>query len=273
MNAPFNNAGNNGRIGLVLGAGGSSGAHWIFGVLSGLRDRTGFQPQHAEVLIGTSIGAIKAAGMGPFSSPPQATIAALMAGASPPPRPGLRSGSLASMRLFAGKAIAVASRPGSTDPYTWVEQIEPQTSAVVCSVQKWPPARRAAAIAGSPNPAREIAASAAIPFGAQSVDIDGKAHIDGAVWSVTNADLASPENLDLLIVIAPLVASDGGSLVSSLGRHQLASELEPWRRARKPVIVMAPTGDQYARRQHREQHRADGYSLALNSFPFDEVKG
>lgn len=252
-----------GRIGLVLGAGGGAGGMWIRGVFDGLAETTGFRPEHASVLVGTSIGAIKAAGIGPFNAPQPSVVAKLLATDAPLAAPSLVSRGLAGVRLIGGKAVAMVSRSGGPDPLTWVEHIAPETRAQVCSVRRFPPARRVATIATSPDRVREIAASAAIPFGAQRIEIDGSDHVDGAVWSVTNADLARPDDLDVLIVIAPLVTLDGGTIVSALGRHQLASELRPWHRAGKPTLVFSPTAAQYQKRQERPQHRADGKAMAL----------
>lgn len=253
-----------GSIGLVLGAGGGAGGQWIRGVLGGLRDTTGFRPEHASTLIGTSIGAISAARIGPHQSPPAEVVEALKSAAGPIPGQSFGGRVLAGVRSIGGKVAAIASRPGSPDPLTWVESIHPETRAQVCSMQRLPPRRRVVSIADSADPIREVAASAAVPFGAQQVTINGTAHIDGAVWSVTNADLASPEDLDLLVVIAPLVTTNGGSLVSALGRHQLGAELRSWRASGKPALVFAPNSDQYGRRQERAQHHADARALVLS---------
>ena len=249
-------------IGLVLGAGGGAGGQWIRGVLDGLEATTGFRPEHASALVGTSIGAIRAAGIGPPTTPEHPTVSALLEVAAPPPDPGAASRALAAARLFGGRAAAILSRAGAPDPLTWVESIHPQTPANVVSVRRLPPVRRVAALSAAPDPTSEIAASAAIPFGAQPVELDGAKHVDGAVWSVTNADLVSPRNVELLIVIAPLVTTDGGSIVSALGRHQLLSELRPFAAAKTPVITFAPSGAQYRHRQDRPRHRADGEALA-----------
>jgi len=252
-----------GNIGLVLGAGGGAGGQWIGGVLGGLRDTIGFLPEHASTLIGTSIGAIRAAGIGPHRPPSTAVVEALLAAGGPIPRQSLGGQALAGLRSVGGKVAAIASRAGEPDPLTWVEQYHPETRAQVCSMQRLPPRRRVASIADAADPVREIAASAAVPFGAQRVTIEGAGHIDGAVWSVTNADLADPGQLDVLVVIAPLVTTDGGTLVSALGRHQLAAELRPWHRSGKPALVFAPNADQYERRQERAEHHADARALAI----------
>lgn len=256
----------NGRIGLVLGAGGGAGGMWIRGVLEGLAETTGFLPEHADVLIGTSIGAIAAAGLGPFTPPPPSVVDSLRLADAPLSTPSLAGRGLASVRRLGGQAVALASREGEPDPLTWVEHIEPQTRAQVCSMRRFPPARRVAEITAASDPAREIAASAAIPFGAKRVEIDGRSHIDGAVWSVTNADLASPTDLDVLIVIAPLVTLNGGTIVSALGRHQLANELRPWHQANKPALVFSPNASQYKKRQQRDLHRDDGRSMVRSAF-------
>lgn len=250
------------RIGLVLGAGGGAGGQWIRGVLQGLQATTGFRPQHASTLIGTSIGAIGAAGIGPPETPDREIVDALIAAAPLRNEPDGSSRLLASVRLAGGRAAAMLSRPGGPDPMTWVETIHPETCAQVCSVRRFPPTRRVVQLSTSEDPAREIAASAAIPFGAQPVEIDDAKHVDGAVWSVTNADLVEPTEVDVIIVIAPLVTTDGGTLVSALGRHQLAAELRPFARAGVPALVFAPSSAQYRHRQDRPRHRADGELLA-----------
>ena len=238
---------------------------WIRGVFEGLAETTGFRPQHASVLIGTSIGAIAAAGIGPFTPPEPSVVDSLRTAHAPLDAGGVTSRGLAAVRMIGGRGMALVSRAGEPDPLTWVEKIEPQTRAQVCSMRRFPPTRRVAAVATAPDPVREIAASAAVPFGAQRVELDGSAHIDGAVWSVTNADLAVPTDLDVLVVIAPLVTLDGGTIVSALGRHQLAAELRPWHDAGKPALVFSPTAAQYRKRQQRPQHRADGKTAALNA--------
>src|SRR5215467_490822 len=49
------------RIGLVLGAGGAVGHAFHAGVLAALEEATGWQPDSAEVIVGTSAGSIVAA--------------------------------------------------------------------------------------------------------------------------------------------------------------------------------------------------------------------
>ena len=57
------------RVGLVLGAGGIVGASWLIGALEALESETGWSPSDAELIVGTSagavVGALAAAGIPP----------------------------------------------------------------------------------------------------------------------------------------------------------------------------------------------------------------
>src|SRR3954469_16593374 len=46
------------RVGLVLGAGGVTGGAWLTGVLQALVEETGWDPGSADVVVGTSAGAM-----------------------------------------------------------------------------------------------------------------------------------------------------------------------------------------------------------------------
>ena len=234
-------------------------------MLDGLEATTGFRPEHAGVLVGTSIGAIGAARIGPHIAPETSVIDRLLAVAGPPPAPTIANRALAGVRRSGGRVAATLSRAGATDPTTWVDHIQPETRAQVVSIRRFPPTRRVATIATASDPVGEIAASAAVPFGARPVELDGAPHIDGALWSVTNADLVRPSDVDVLIVLAPLVTTDRGTLVSGLGRHQLASELAAFAEAGVPALTFAPSFAQYLHRRDRDRHRADGEALARRS--------
>jgi NTE family protein len=57
------------KVGLVLGAGGVVGASWLIGALQALEEETGWSPQDADQIVGTSAGAVvgslTAAGVSP----------------------------------------------------------------------------------------------------------------------------------------------------------------------------------------------------------------
>jgi hypothetical protein len=50
-----------GRIAIVLGAGGITGTAWVLGALEGIQRETGWDPRTADVVCGTSAGALAAA--------------------------------------------------------------------------------------------------------------------------------------------------------------------------------------------------------------------
>src|SRR5205814_5930863 len=49
------------RVGLVLGGGGVRGAAWLIGALQGVAAEIGWLPAQAELVVGTSAGAVVAA--------------------------------------------------------------------------------------------------------------------------------------------------------------------------------------------------------------------
>jgi NTE family protein len=61
---PGRTRGSSPRRGLVLGAGGVLGAAWTIGALDALAEVDGFTPADAEVIVGTSAGAVLAALLG-----------------------------------------------------------------------------------------------------------------------------------------------------------------------------------------------------------------
>jgi NTE family protein len=89
--------------------------------------------------------------------------------------------------------------------------------------------------AAPPAPLKDaVAASAAVPFIFQPVKSQGRWYADGGLASGTSADLvlANPDPLDLLIVIAPLAAEEArpgtrfiDSMFDNAGRAALDAEL------------------------------------------------
>src|SRR5947207_10555808 len=69
MGVTESNEGKPMKVGLVLGAGGVMGGAWLTGALAALAESTGWDPQSADYIVGTSAGAM---------------IGALIAGGVPP---------------------------------------------------------------------------------------------------------------------------------------------------------------------------------------------
>src|SRR3954468_530401 len=233
------------RRGIVLGGGGVLGAAWMIGALSALRDTCGWQPNDADVLIGTSAGAVLAALLGSG-----VTVEALAnnqrgvvvpgdpqldfdpdtaSGASLPPRPRLGIGSTAllpaavrtprrlpPMAVFAG--LAPQGR-GSLDPVRglidaanpgggWAPH--PATWIVAMDYE----AGRRVAFGRSGAPAASLAdavvASCAIPGWYAPAVIGGRRYVDGGTCSPTSLDLFAREELDEGVVPAAMGVVDSG---------------------------------------------------------------
>ena len=223
------------RIGLVLGGGGVTGGAYQMAALMALEMATGWNPDEAEVVVGTSGGAYVAALLRYgrleldslvrddddrravadrlrdhiFVRRRTANVAAW-----------LRHGLLPGLRR-PGVTMLLGS-PARFDPggiSEWVRE------SIGLDAAPWPgrptviPAydvvaqdRTAFGTLAAPDVeiADAVAASSAIPLVFCPHEIDGRAYVDGGVASGTHADLVlgNREPLDLLIVIAPLAATE-----------------------------------------------------------------
>ena len=222
------------RVGLVLGGGGITGAAFQFGTLLTLQLATGWNPNSAEVVVGTSCGALTGAmvrgdqlNLHTFvgdaisrddvadnlrrrvfqRSRPTGVVRWLRRGVLP----GLRRPDLS---LVLGSP-AIYSTHGIGE---WVEE------AVGDLAYSWPDrptvivgydlqGRDRAPFGTDAAPAAQlrnaVAASAAVPGIFQPVLIRDRWYADGGIASGTSVDLllASEDPLDLVIVVAPLAAA------------------------------------------------------------------
>ena len=225
-------------VGLVLGGGGITGAAYQLGALLALEMATGWKPDDAEVIIGTSCGAFTAALIrggqlsletfldesvseeemaerlhrriyrkgGNASSAPGGMVRWVRRGIIP----GLTRPDL---RLLAGSP----ARYRTDGIVEWVEE------RIGPLAQSWPDrptvivaydvaARRRVAFGTDEAPdvtiSQAVAASAAVPMVFEPVKIQGRWYLDGGVSSGTSADLVlgSPTQLDLIIVVAPMAS-------------------------------------------------------------------
>jgi NTE family protein len=269
------------RIGLVLGAGGSVGHAYHAGVLAAIEEATGWGPDTAEVIVGTSAGSIVAALLraglstadlanASVGQPLSAAGAALMARtgprrplATPGPqhadmgsgpaaaslllRPwGVRLGALAAALLPSGTVSTEAIAAGVRAVYGtgW-----PERPTWVCAVSLEDGRLVAFGRRGAPAAAMAdaVAASCAIPAYFRPVTIAGRRYVDGGAHSATNADLLAGTGLDLVIVSCPMggtrdAISTGIDLPVRIGvRARLSQEVDKVRRAGTPVLTLQPT--------------------------------
>jgi NTE family protein len=228
-----------GRVGLVLGAGGAVGHAYHAGVLAALERATGWPPDAAHVVVGTSAGAIVAALVRagcpagdlaaaslrrPLSPAGRALFQRIGRPAGPPPgtgpwpwlpdvrrgpaapglllRPwGVRAGALGAAMLPAGTVPADAIAAGVRNVFGsgW-----PARPTWICAVGLDDGRLAVFGRPGAPaaSLADAVAASCAIPAFFAPVAIGGRRYVDGGAHSATNADL--PRDVDLVLVSCPM---------------------------------------------------------------------
>lgn len=227
------------RFGVVLGAGGGTGRAFHAGVLAALDDVLSIDARDAQVIVGTSAGAVDAAllraGISPRDlflhttqrdcSPAGAALFALMPEWSEPDEAGppVRWSPASPARLS-----ALARRPWSASPRSFgtvlaammprgrrpTEVLERSVAALHPHV--WPDAELWLCTvrlddgsrvvfgrdtdAPTTSVARAVAASCAVASYFEPVEIGGEAFVDGGMYSPSNADLLAGEDLDFVVI-------------------------------------------------------------------------
>ena len=276
------------RIGLVLGAGGVVGQAYHAGVLAALEHDYGWDPRSAEVIVGTSAGAITGtllrSGV-PASELAAWTVKSPLAaegrvlheifGAEPPtfepyrPErlllrppaiPELSALKRAVLRpwqirpLAAALAVIPPGRVDAADTFDSLAQVSgqswPDQELWICAVRMSDGQRVVFGRdrTGAALPTA-VAASCAVPGYFKPVTIDGARFVDGVMHSPTNAESLHGRPLDLILVVSPM--SGPGGLI---GPYRLARRHAGWL-ARREVNALRRTGTPVLtfRPSHREQ--------------------
>ncbi len=232
------------RIGLVLGAGGATGHAFHIGVLSALEEATGWDPRTADVIVGTSAGAVIGAllrgGLSPRDLAARALgepmseegtgIAAVLGKPEPPPAADWNGwwsflGAADPAHLWRAVlrpwqarlgAVVAAALPAGRVPTDHIvggigrlfEDRWPERALWLNAVRLRDGERVTFGRDGAPSTsvAAAVAASCAIPGYYRPVEIDGVRYVDGGAHSPTNADLLAGEGLDLVLVSSPMSA-------------------------------------------------------------------
>ena len=224
--------------GLALGGGGVVGLAWEVGVLRSLED-AGLAPgATADVIVGTSAGSILGAWLrgGRTTGELEAQIDA---GALRLPGRAVPLQSDADRHLYA-EALRLWARPAAMS-----EEQAAQVGEVAARVTRsdpdrlssfesefgsaWPDGRLMVTTCRISDGARcawdsaagvplhlAIAGSCTVPGLSAPLTIDGDRHIDGGVWSSTNADLLAGAGVGDVIALSPMAGAMG------LGRAQAA---------------------------------------------------
>lgn len=254
------------RRGLAIGCGGTLGFAWTAVALRAVEEALAWDARTADVLIGTSAGAEIVAALGSGRSPQDLLDAldgvstgstgkgdplleghlAIHPGQLPPlPRPGLPSLGLLKAGI-AGRApytvlagllprgrgdaswlreygAALAGPDGwTTHPGTWIVAADVRTGERVAF--------------GSPGAPRTtlgeaVAASWAIPGWFPPVEISGRSYLDGGSVSSVSADLLLGQDLDEVVVVAPMTTHGGlpgrgAHRIERLLRRQMTARLD-----------------------------------------------
>ncbi len=264
------------KVGLVLGGGGITGASFHFGVVLAIEQATGWHPNEADVIVGTSCGATVAAVIRGHALSIDALVGD--AGGAEELTDRLRRqlyprASLRGLTRWARHGLLPGVRRpglslllGSPAPYDPAGVTEWVADRIGDRARGWP--ERPTVIVGYDLAAKHrvpfgteaapdvdlglaVAASCAVPMIYEPVTHEGRQYVDGGVASGTSADLVlgSPTPLDLVLVIAPMAAESPRRralfyerLLDDAGRQALASEVERIKAAwpETDVLVIRP---------------------------------
>ncbi|HZD71846.1 MAG TPA: patatin-like phospholipase family protein [Actinomycetes bacterium] len=207
------------RVGLVLGAGGLAGEAFHRGVLRAMHD-LGLDPRAAEVVVGTSAGALVAASLRRPSAAHPAQVPPLL-------RRGLtlQRNLLLDLARRPRQAVnALLLRPefmtGRRDIGFIVEGLRrahgtnwPAAELWIVAVRRRDGRRVVFGTDGAPTTdvGSAVAASCSIPVYFAPIEINGVQYIDGGVHSPTNADLLAGCHLDLVVASSPMSVDLGSA--------------------------------------------------------------
>ena len=249
----------------MLGAGGLAGQAYQAGVLTALEDHLGWDPRSADVLVGTSAGAVtssllrlrvSASDLAAWAvhaplSVQGSLVARRMGGDArqfPPlalttflriPRPpqlSLINRMLTQPCRVTPEAIAASMMAaGKIDICSRVHRLDGlfgdkwPSGLLVCACRRDDGRRTVFGREGRPevNLADAVAASCAIPGYMKPVDIAGISYIDGGVHSTTNADAIHGHKLDVAVIVAPMSAAHGRAFtIDGLWRLRVHRQIE-----------------------------------------------
>jgi len=247
------------KLGLVLGAGGVTGAAYLAGALAALENDIGWDPRTAHAIVGTSAGALIGAllrGGVPAGDLAAWTVrsrlsdegASVLAALERPefdavrlgqflrlpriPRPQAVWSALRNARRFDPlRALMTHLHDGTRDVEARLQFLGtdwPASAFSCCAVRRSDGRRHVfgPTLGPSGGLAAAVAASCAVPGYFAPVDVDGVDYLDGGIASATNADVV-PGDVDLAIVLAPMASAtpQHGFSLDRLIRERTAGKL------------------------------------------------
>jgi NTE family protein len=273
-------------VALVLGAGGLVGSAYEVGVLAALAEETGWDARTADLIVGTSAGASIAATIrlgysatdhfAHATDRPLSPEARELDGGLPTerlrlPEPGPRVGLPLPMAPWLVVPALLRRGPvrpmlalggllprGSLDPSPISDRIRhvsdrpwPDRATWLCAVRLRDGRR---VVFGRDDVDADLGtaveASCAIAGYFTPVKVGSHDHVDGGLWSVTNADLVAGLGYDAVITVSPLAAVPAGPPWSvhrwsrRLYAGNLERELQKVRRRGSAVLDLSPDAGQ-----------------------------
>jgi NTE family protein len=269
-----------GRVAIVLGAGGITGTAWLLGALEAVHEETGWDPRTADVLCGTSAGAVAAAvlaaGVPTESLLRMAEHPDVLAAESERATGRRPSGRRRVPRAWPGSLLLGLTGLAATDPRHRASSLvgflprgiksNDEIRGLVREAAEpgWPSAPRllinacdygtgrrttfGAADAPSASLADAVTASAAVPGWYEPVTIEDRRYVDGGLASFTNADVVADEDVDVVLCLSPFSSTESGgpadaALFGALRRAmhwRLEREVRGLRAGGKQVVVVEP---------------------------------
>lgn len=266
------------KIGLVLGAGGITGIAWLAGAVRAVREHTGWDPADADLIAGTSAGAVVAtvlaAGGDPadllvYAEEPAALEGAIRRATADRARDPLALPLPGSLGLAARGLVArdprrrLASLSGllprgvragdeirglthDAARRGWPRHTELWLHA--CDLRSGRLTTFGTPAAPPSTLADAVVASCAVPSYYRPVRIGDRLYVDGGLRSLTNADRLLGQGCDVVLCLSPFASRHRGPLVDTavfgLARAATAArtarEVQRLRAAGTRVAVIEP---------------------------------
>ncbi len=280
-----------GKRALVLGCGGVAGAAWSLPMLQALQQELQWDARKADVLIGTSAGAVLAALLASGVS-----VERMLAshhgeaidcvwnhdqdsGGAAPPRPAWR---------FPALGLVAQGLRGRLSPFTALTGLLPEGRAdmrpfmrlidSVVNAGNWAPhpaawmmvvdassGERVALGRGDAPPAAlnlAVCASYGVPGWCPPVEIAGRRYLDGGVASPVSADFLLGSGVDEAIVLAPMASSQPDSPSRYLARIERGVRRHMTRIVDHEVALLRQAGIRVVRLEpNAEALKAIGYNM------------
>jgi NTE family protein len=264
------------EFGLVLGAGGATGAAFEAGILLALSVDHGVRLSDASTVIGTSVGAIGASLVtlgfeahdiaavvteNPIHLSPSAARHGATFATDLPPLPPLRAmfrvptphrAVRTAKMLLAGRvssSLLPFLRTGTLDFAPYLDFLSGATWPIppgclkICATDLMTGARVVFDGTTDVPLASAVAASCAVPAVMRPVAADGRLCVDGAMSSPTNADLLVGDEAapDLIVVISPMsgrrARTMAGAMSAGFAGRRLSAELRKFHSGQRVIVV------------------------------------